>query len=293
LSIAIEPIIIFTLLNIALTLGLYVSNLSGQLSLGTAAISGIGGYLSAVLTSRLGLPFPMAVLASMIVGAAVCSALAVMTCRMEMFVLKLVTLAFGEAVVVLAFNIEYLGGANSFTGITLHTNSWNSLALAITALLVALSMDRSPIGYIARATRDDALAAAAMGVSIRGIRTLTFMVSGAIIGIAGALQAHYILVMNPHDLSFFISLSVVIFLLFGGVQSVWGAILGAALLTVLPEALRFTNEFRHILFGALIVAIVMLRPNGLITRRPLEPNSLPNFSVKPAIKRAGIPGKTS
>jgi branched-chain amino acid transport system permease protein len=229
----------------------------------------------------------------MIVGAAVCAALAVMTCRMEMFVLKLVTLAFGEAVVVLAFNIEYLGGANSFTGITLHTNSWNSLALAIGALLVALSMDRSPIGYIARATRDDALAAAAMGVSIRGIRTLTFMVSGAIIGIAGALQAHYILVMNPHDLSFFISLSVVIFLLFGGVQSVWGAILGAALLTVLPEALRFTNEFRHILFGALIVAIVMLRPSGLITRRPLEPNSLPNFSVKPAIKPAGIPGKTS
>jgi branched-chain amino acid transport system permease protein len=293
LSIAIEPIVIFTLLNIALTLGLYVSNLSGQLSLGTAAISGIGGYLSAVLTSRLGLPFPMAVFASMIVGAAVCSALAIMTCRMEMFVLKLVTLAFGEAVVVLAFNIEYLGGANSFTGITLHTNAWNALALAIAALLVALSMDRSPIGYIARATRDDALAAAAMGVSIRGIRTLTFMVSGAIIGTAGALQAHYILVMNPHDLSFFISLSVVIFLLFGGVQSVWGAILGAALLTVLPEALRFTNEFRHILFGALIVAIVMLRPNGLITRRPLEPNSLPNFSVKPAIKSAGIPGRTS
>ena len=284
MSIAIEPIIIFTLLNIALTLGLYISNLSGQLSLGTAAVSGIGGYLSAVLTTRLGLPFPVAVIAAMFAGAIVCSVLAMMTCRMEMFVLKLVTLAFGEAVVVLAFNIDYLGGANSFTGITLHTNIGNAMALMVAALAIALSMDFSPIGYVARATRDDALAAAAMGVSIRGIRTLTFMASGGIVGIAGALQAHYLLVMNPHDLSFFISLSIVIFLLFGGVQSVWGAVVGAALLTVLPEALRFTNEFRHILFGALIVAIVMLRPNGLITRRPLDPKSLPSFSVKPALE---------
>ncbi len=291
MSIAIEPIVIFTLLNISLTLGLYISNLSGQLSLGTAAIAGIGGYLSAVLTTRFGISFPVAVLASMIVGAVVCAALAAMTCRMEMFVLKLVTLAFGEAVVVLAFNIDYLGGANSFTGITLHTGVWNTLVVAVVALAVAMAMDRSPIGYVARATRDDALAAAAMGVSIRGIRTLTFMVSGAIIGIAGALQAHYILVMNPHDLSFFISLSVVIFLLFGGIQSVWGAIVGAAILTVLPEALRFTNEFRHILFGALIVVIVMLRPNGLITRRPLDPNTLPDFADRPKIDPTGLSGK--
>ena len=99
--------------------------------------------------------------------------------------------------------------------------------------------------------------------------------------------------MNPHDLSFFISLSIVIFLLFGGVQSVWGAVLGAALLTVLPEALRFTNEYRHILFGALIVAVVMLRPNGLVTRRPLDPNSLPSFSVKSVLKSSGLTNSTS
>jgi branched-chain amino acid transport system permease protein len=85
---------------------------------------------------------------------------------------------------------------------------------------------------------------------------------------AGAVQAHYVLVIGPSDLGFFVSLNYIIFLLFGGLQTIWGPVLGAVLLTVLPEALRFANEYRLIIYGFIIVAVVLWRPDGLLWRRP-------------------------
>src|SRR5207245_4170149 len=90
----------------------------------------------------------------------------------------------------------------------------------------------------------------------------------ALVGMAGAIQAHYILVISPHDLGFFVSLNFIIFLLFGGIQTLWGPVLGTVLLTVLPEMLRFTNEYRMILYGLIIVVVVLRRPDGLLTRTP-------------------------
>src|SRR4051812_24665591 len=112
-----------------MTLGLYLSNLSGQLSLATAAIGGIGSYAAAVMTTQLGVPFLLSLPASAIFGMATGLFLALLTYRMKDFILKLVTLAFGEAVLVVAFNIDYLGGANSFTGIVLHTRVEHCVAL--------------------------------------------------------------------------------------------------------------------------------------------------------------------
>ncbi|HEY8612019.1 MAG TPA: hypothetical protein VIL69_12090, partial [Roseomonas sp.] len=102
-----EPILVSTLLNVAMTLGLYVTALSGQLSLATAAIAGVGGYTAGVLTARYGVPFIPAVMAATAMGAALGAFLAALTARMRDFVLKLTTLAAGEALSVLAFNWEF------------------------------------------------------------------------------------------------------------------------------------------------------------------------------------------
>src|SRR5262249_56021027 len=107
-----------------------------------------------------------------------------------------------------------------------------------------------------------------MGISIARMRTITFALGGALVGMGGAIQAHYMLVISPHDLGFFVSLNFIIFLLFGGLQTLWGPVLGAVLLTVLPEVLRFTNEYRLILYGLIIVIVVLRRPDGLLTRTP-------------------------
>src|SRR5262249_23226042 len=141
-----EPIIIFTLLNVVMALGLYITALSGQLSMATAAIAGVGGYASAVLTVKFGWPFLAAVAVAALAGATVGTLLALVTLKMRDFILKLTTLAFGEALSVLAFNWDYIGGANSFTGIGLKTTIWTALAATVIALYVAWRFDGSRLG---------------------------------------------------------------------------------------------------------------------------------------------------
>ncbi len=263
-----EPILIFTLLNVTITLGLFITALSGALSMATAAIAGIGAYAAGVSTVKFGVPFAAAVALAAGLAGLTGALLALLTARMRDFVLKLTTLAFGEALSVLAFNWEYIGGANSFTGLTLHTGVGTSLIGLAIALFAAWRFDVSRFGFAARAVRDDPLAASAMGVSVLAVRTMTFALGGAVVGMAGAMQAHYVLVVSPHDLGFFVSLTYIIFLLFGGMYTLWGPVLGAVLLTVLPESLRFANEYRLILYGLIIVAVVLYRPEGLLARRP-------------------------
>jgi branched-chain amino acid transport system permease protein len=234
----------------------------------TAAIAGVGGYLAAVLTVKFGWTLLPATFLAAVAGGMVGTALALLTLKMRDFILKLTTLAFGEALSVLAFNWDYIGGANSFTGIGLKTTISTAAAAAAISLYVAWRFDGSRLGFACRAVRDDPVAASAMGVSIAVARTVSFALGGALVGLAGAIQAHYVLVVSPHDLGFFVSLNFIIYLLFGGLQTLWGPILGAVLLTVLPEMLRFTNEYRLILYGLIIVVVVLRRPEGLLTRIP-------------------------
>ena len=263
-----QPVLIFSLLNVMLVSGLYITALSGQLSMATAAFAGIGGYVSAVLTTNFDWPFLPAILVATLAGAAVGALLALLTIQMRDFILKLTTLAFGEAMAVIAFNIRYIGGANGFSGIPLYTTLLDVALGACIAVYIAWRFDGSRLGFAARAVRDDPLAAASTGVSIREARIVTFALGSAIIAAGGALAAHYVLVIVPSQLGFFYSLTYIIFLLFGGIQTLWGPVLAAVLLTAVPEVLRFTNEYRLILYGLIIVLVVMWRPEGLVTRRP-------------------------
>jgi len=263
-----EPVLIFTMLNVMQALGLYITAMSGQLSMATAAISGVGAYLAAVLTVKFGWAFPPTILLAGLAGALVGVLLALITLKMRDFILKLTTLAFGEALAVLAFNWEYIGGANSFTGIKLETTLMTCVVGTVVALYITWRFDGSRLGFAARAVRDDPIAATAMGISLAALRGVTFGVGAAVVGMAGAIHAHYVLVISPHELGFFVSLNFIIFLLFGGLQTMWGPVLGAVVLTAAPELLRFTNEYRLIVYGLIIVLVVLLRPQGLLVRTP-------------------------
>jgi branched-chain amino acid transport system permease protein len=284
-----EPIIIFSLINVILVCGLYVTALSGQLSMATAAFAGIGGYASAVLTTNFDWPFVPAILAGAAAGAITGTLVALLTLQMRDFILKLTTLAFGEAVGVIAFNVHYIGGANGFSGIPLYTTLNGVMIATVIAIYIAWRFDGSRLGFAARAVRDDPLAAASTGVSIREVRIVTFALGSAIIGAGGALAAHYVLVVVPSQLGFFYSLTYIIFLLFGGMQTLWGPILAAVLLTAAPELLRFTNEYRLILYGLIIVLVVLWRPDGLITRRPTGPRSGGGARLSPERSESGEP----
>ncbi len=196
-----EPVVIFTLINVILVTGLYITALSGQLSLATAAIAGIGGYVAAILTTNFGWVFILAIAVAVISGALVGALIAALTVKMRDFILKLTTLAFGEAVAVVAFNIDYIGGANSFTGIPLYSSLSVVVVSTLVALYVAWRFDGSRLGFASRAVRDDPLAAAATGVSVLRVRVVTFALGAAIVSGGGAIQAHYVLVLNPQATS--------------------------------------------------------------------------------------------
>jgi len=264
-----EPVLIFTLINVVMTLGLYITAMSGQLSMATAAIAGAAAYFAGVLTVNFEVSFYLAIFASIIFGALLGGLLALAISNMRDFILKLTTLAFGEAVAVLAYNIDYIGGANSFTGIPLFTGVGVCISIFLISFLITYRFDHSRFGYMARSVRDDPIAASSSGISILNIRVITFSLGSAIIGMAGAVQAHYVLIINPHDLGFFISLNFVIFLLFGGMYSIWGAVFGAVFLSTAPEFLRFSDQYRLILYGLIIVIVVLVRPYGMIKRIPL------------------------
>jgi len=202
--------------------------------------------------------------------------------RMRDFILKLTTLAFGEAMSVIAFNTPYIGGANGFSDIPLYTTMTDVVVVTALAIFVAWRFDGSQLGLASRAVRDDPLAAACNGVSISQVRVTTFALGSAVIGAGGALSAHYVLLVTPSQMGFYFSLTYIIFLLFGGLQSLWGPLLAAVLLTAVPEMLRFANEYRLILYGLIILLVILWRPNGLVTRRPLGPGSNGPQSRTPA-----------
>lgn len=268
-----EPVIVFSAINVVLICGLYVIALSGALSMATAAFAGLGGYVSAVLTTNFDWPFLPAVAMACIAGAAIGSIVALVTVRMKDFVLKIATLAVGEGLCIAAFNIKYIGGANGFSGIPLYTTLPMVLVAALVAIFIAWRIDMSRLGLGARAIRDDVVAATSMGISLTSVRLITSAVGSAIIGLGGALSAHYILMITPSQMGFFYSLNFIVFLLAGGIQTLWGPVLAAVLLTAGPELLRFANEYRLIGYGLIIVIVVMWRPSGLIGRS--RRNSIP------------------
>ncbi len=256
-------------LNAIIAMGLYFSNSAGALSACHAALAGMGAYLAAVLTTNFDWPFPVALLAGAVMGFAIGMLLVLMTLRMNELVAGLTTLAFGETMVTIAFNLDYIGGANGFIGIPLQTTFDNVYLVLALVVFAAWRFDRSRLGYAARACRDNAHAAAAMGINVPWVKTLVFALGSGIAGLGGGLRAHYVLVQNPDDMGFFFSINYLIFWVFGGSYTFLGPIFGAMFLTILPELLRFSLYDRFIIYGVILTAIVIVRLQGVITRVPL------------------------
>ncbi len=263
-----EPILIYAMINSMLALGFYVTMTSGQMSLAHAACAGMGGYTAAILTTNFTVPFVLAILAGTVVGAFVGALLALVAVRMNLLVTSLVTLGFGETMSVIAYNIDYLGGANSFSGIPALTTLPVALAALLVVVYVVWRFEDSRLGVAARAVRDNSLAAAATGVNVLWVRILTFSLGAAIAAFGGAISAHFTLVVNPADLGFFPSFYIQVYAIFGGSYTMWGAVVGAGILTAMPQLLRFAAAYRFALYGLLIVLVILVRPQGVLTRTP-------------------------
>lgn len=272
---------------LALSLNLLLGY-AGLFSVGHGAFYGIGAYAAAILATQLGFPFWGEILAAACIAGLCGFVIGFPTLRLRGDYLALAT--FGFAVIIYSvFNNWYdlTRGPLGIRGIPKVvlfsiplTSLWSYTILVGFFVLLTLfcirRLTRSAFGKVLEAIREDDVAAMAIGKNIARFKVLAFVIAAFFAGIAGVLYAHYVTFIDPS--SFLIQESFLIFsmVIFGGMGSLGGSILGAAILVILPEALRFLGlpsavaaNLRQMIFGGLIVFIINWRPEGLLGKSKL------------------------
>lgn len=247
-------------------LGLYVLMSAGQVSLGHAAMMGVSAYAAGVMSVKLGVPFWLNLILSggVGLGAGVIYCL-LMGWRLGGFYLAIGTFALGEMLVNIWLNTSYLGGAIGFSGIPLDTR-WPVLVVILPVVCLALwKLENSRFGLAFRAIRDNPTVAGSMGVNVGRTKMLAWTVGGFITGVAGCLHAHRVTILTPTEFGIYVSVTILMAVLLGGLRSFWGTILGSAIVYFGPW-LTTTSEPRDRLmfYGVLIVVLMVLRPQGLM-----------------------------
>ena len=250
--------------NALLALSIWLTLACGQLAMANADFMGIGAYTSALLTMNAGAPFPLAIAGGMAAPAVVAVLVGTPTLRLSGVYLAMATLAFGEVVRIVILNSEsWTGGALGLNGIPQLTQWWHVLlALAVTLFGLA-RLRRSKVGRAFEAIKEDETAAGLMGIDVRAHKMLAFVLGAAIAGLAGTLNAHLTFFIGPNEFGFDRGVEILTMTILGGIGGLTGPVLGAVLLTVLPEALRGLKDYRLVVNGLILVAIVLFLPKGL------------------------------
>jgi len=257
-------------INALLALSIWLTLACGLLSLANAAFMGIGAYTAALLTLNLNWPFPAAVAAGALAPAAVALAIGVPTLRLAGVYLAMATLAFGEVARVIVLNLEITGGPAGLNGIPLATQGWH-IALALAVVVYGLArLRRSRVGRAFEAIREDPVAARLIGIDIDRHKLVAFTLGAVISGFAGALNAHYTFFISPREYGFENAVDILTMAVLGGISSLVGPMLGAVVLTLLPEALRFLHDYRLAVNGAILVVVVLFLPTGLWDSRRIK-----------------------
>ena len=249
---------------------------TGQISLGHAGFVSIGAYTAGILAARLGVPWPMALLGAGMVAAGFGFLVGVPALRLTGPYLTIATLGFGIAVNQVLTNWEGLSGGRAglfppklaIAGTRLRDAHIYYLMAALAALLVwgAVNLVRSHIGRAFVAIRDSDIAAEVMGVNLTIYKTLAFAVSAFYAGIGGAMLAYLLGFLEPQLFTLFESIYYFSMIVVGGLGTIPGSILGAALLTLLPQQLAGLKQYLPIVYGATIILVMAVEPLGLYGR---------------------------
>lgn len=246
-----------------LALSIWLTLSCGLLSLANAAFMGIGAYAAALLTLHLGWSFPAVLLAGGVAPAFVALVIGAPVLRLSGVYLAMATLAFGEVVRITVLNLEITGGPEGLNGIPLATEGWHiALLLALTVYGLA-RLRRSKVGRAFEAIKEDEVAARLMGIDVDRYKLLAFVLGGFIAGVAGALNAHFTFFISPREYGFENAVDILTLTVLGGTSSLFGPMLGATVLTLLPELLRFLHDFRSLVNGAVLVLVVLFLPKGI------------------------------
>lgn len=246
----------------------------GQLPLGHAGFMAVGAYASAIFMTRLGLRVQGAFAVAAVLGG-LAAALAgfligIPALRLKGDYLAIITLGFGEIIRVILTNLDDVlgfsltGGAGGLLGIPKTTNFLNTfLWVGITCFLIHTLM-KSRHGRAIYAIRENEIAAEASGIPVTAYKTFAFVVSAFFAGVAGALYSGYLGILKPDNFKFMTSIEILVMVVLGGMGSMLGSVVSAAVLTALPEALRVFSDWRMIAYALLLILVMIFKPSGLM-----------------------------
>ncbi|NVN99949.1 MAG: branched-chain amino acid ABC transporter permease [Geobacteraceae bacterium] len=253
---------------IILALGLnIITGLTGQLSLGHAAFMSIGAFVGALLTIKTGLPFSLNLILAGSITALVGAMIGYPILRLTGDYLAICTLGFAEIVKVVFLNLDITNKALGLSVPPAHSSIPMPIMVWICAILAIVAvtfLQNSRFGRALKAIRGDEIAAESMGINLARYKISSFALGTFFAGIGGALYAHFLGYINPSDFSFLKSVDILSMIVLGGLGSVPGAVIGASVLAAAPEFLRFMSQYRMLVYGALLVFLMVFRPNGLL-----------------------------
>ena len=288
------------ILGAMLGLSLYLPLMAGQLSLASPGFYALGGYVAAILSTKVFQvkePFPIALLLlEMPIAGIICGLLGVIVgvpaLRLRGIYLAIATIAFVEILRVLALNLDITGGAVGIFGIPQPFQSpieylWIVLPLLLISMAFVYRLEKIRVGRAFIAIREDELAADSMGINPTYYKALAFTLGAILAGVVGAISAHFLNTWNARQGTFDASIIYLTFVLIGGSRTFLGPVLGGMVFTALPEILRaiadtpglpvwlaqFLRDGRLIIFGLLIVIGTRFFPQGLVTPQLLKRRS--------------------
>ena len=268
-------VMMFAGINVMMTASLnLVNGFTGQFCIGHAGFMSLGAYGAAVITTmvfgKMNLAAPVQILVflfGLLMGGLVAMLAGVLiglpSLKLKGDYLAIVTLAFGEIVRALLRLVKPIGGARGMIGIPGYANlAWILFFMALTLYLLR-NLIYSPYGRAFIAIRDNEVAADAMGINTTKYKMTAFCIAAFIAGVAGGLYAHVISFIQPDNFSFVKSSDFLVYLYAGGSGSLTGSIVGATLLTILPEVLRFLADWRLVVYAVILVVVMLYRSEGL------------------------------
>lgn len=282
----------FVCINIILALTVYMTVCTGILSLGNAGFMSLGAYTSAIVTTQYGVPMPVGIVLGGLFATLIALIIGLPTIRLRGLYLAIATMGFGEVVRVIALNLDITHGALGFSGIPsmasvlsdyasdmglldaleIDSQTGGQLLMNIVLLIIVIAvvtfwyrLEHSRIGRAWAAVKADEYAASLTGINVVEYKMMAFLFSAFFAGVAGALYAHATFFISPTDFSWNKVVDILVYTVFGGSNVLWGSVLGATVLTIVPESLRAMAEYRDIIYGLMLVALMAFRPDGILS----------------------------
>jgi branched-chain amino acid transport system permease protein len=248
---------------------------AGQISLGHAAFFGIGAYSSGVLTTKYSWPPVGAFFVGLFLAAAVAFVVGKPTLRLKGHYMAVATLGFGEIMFIIFNELSPLtGGPSGLSGIPslalgdVAIEGFRYLILVwvllIFLLVFSLNVINSRVGRALRAVHGSEVAANAMGIDASRYKVQVFVLSAVYASMAGSLYAHFVTFISPNAFSVMFSILLLMMAVVGGMGTVWGALLGTAVLTLLPEQLRGLEDMEVLAYGAILMFFLLFMPQGIL-----------------------------